>query len=174
MGFGNDPLWKLNPHGAIALYSHKISSDYWSFKHQSFDIVCAVDGAWGLSVLGTLTGGIGGCIKGPGGTLLYVFSGKVKVLSATEAEIEAILYTIGVVQMSNFATNRVVICSDCFNAIEQVTTGLRTYAPLLDPSRNLLNSLGQKYFIHYVPREINGNADFLAKKGLSRLSLFSY
>lgn len=58
LGFGNDPLWKVNPHGAIALYSHKISKDYWHFKHQSFDIVCTVDGAWGISVSGHLTGGI--------------------------------------------------------------------------------------------------------------------
>lgn len=45
--FGNDPLWKINPHEAIALHSHLIMKDYWKYKLDSFDFVCAVDGAWG-------------------------------------------------------------------------------------------------------------------------------
>lgn len=120
LSFGNDPLWKLNPHGAIALYSHKISEDYWRFKQQSFDCVCAVDGAWGSSSAGNLTGGIEGCIKGSGGSLLYVFSGNVKVYSAVEAEIEAILHVISVLHKNKLLINRVVIYSDSTNAIEQI------------------------------------------------------
>ncbi|KAK1401501.1 hypothetical protein POM88_001106 [Heracleum sosnowskyi] len=40
--FGNDPFWKVNPHGAIALYTHKISRDYWKYKFVSYNL-CSVN-----------------------------------------------------------------------------------------------------------------------------------
>lgn len=58
LSFASDPLWKVNPLGAIALISHKISSNFWDFKFQAFDLVCAVDGAWGISTSQQFKGGI--------------------------------------------------------------------------------------------------------------------
>lgn len=99
---------------------------------------------------------------------------KRQVSSTIEAEIEAMQHAIYIVQKSKFTSNRVVICSDCISAIEQVRMGLSASAPLQGCMRSPLNSLGNTYFVHYVPREINRKADFLAKKGLNKSNIFSY
>lgn len=56
--FGNDNLWKVNPRGAITFHMHKISSQYWKFKAECYDLVGAVDGAWNVNATGNLVGGI--------------------------------------------------------------------------------------------------------------------
>lgn len=44
MNFGSDPLWKLNPHGALSLYYNQVSRNFWRYKAENQDILCAVDG----------------------------------------------------------------------------------------------------------------------------------
>lgn len=31
---GRDPLWRSNPQGALALYNHRMSNDFWKFKFE--------------------------------------------------------------------------------------------------------------------------------------------
>lgn len=42
---GNDPILKVNPHGAVAIYFDKLHRDFWKYKFEAFDMVCGVDGA---------------------------------------------------------------------------------------------------------------------------------
>lgn len=93
MPFGNDSLWKVNPHGAIALYSHKILLEFWKYKFLSYDFVCAVDGAWSDSQ-GIIGEGIGGNIRDNKSSIIYVFSWPVMVSNAKNAEVEAIIHAI--------------------------------------------------------------------------------
>lgn len=58
--FGEDPLWIVSPQGAITTHLHVLNKTFWNFKTLSYDIVCAVDGAWGQSMNGSYAGGIGG------------------------------------------------------------------------------------------------------------------
>lgn len=45
MNFGSDPSWKVNPHGALVVYSNQVSREYWKFKGDIYDIVYVVDRA---------------------------------------------------------------------------------------------------------------------------------
>lgn len=46
--FEDDPLWKVNPYGAINVYHHRLNSNFWKFKSEAFDVFGAVDGAIGV------------------------------------------------------------------------------------------------------------------------------
>lgn len=46
--------------------------------------------------------------------------------------------------------------------------GLHVDFPLLDPGFSFEHLLNSSIFIQFVPRELNENADSLAKKGLGR------
>lgn len=48
MNFGNDPLWHVNPHEAIAIHQHLVNKNCWHLKRISFDFICTTDGAWGI------------------------------------------------------------------------------------------------------------------------------
>lgn len=127
--FGNDPLWRVNPLGAIALYTLKLWRKYWRYKMKSFDFVCAVDEAWGMTRYKRFMGGIGGNIKGSNNALLHVFFGPVQVSTAEEAEIEAIMYVVSVSSTILTEGKRMVIYSDSVNPLEIIRIGLRTYVP---------------------------------------------
>ncbi|KAL1807646.1 hypothetical protein ACET3Z_024636 [Daucus carota] len=93
--FGNEPLWKANPKGAVRVYYNRLSNDYWKFRQNSFDLVCSVDGAWGNSNFNLCTGSVGGYARYKKGNLIYVFSGPINAPDALSAEIEAILHIGG-------------------------------------------------------------------------------
>lgn len=106
---------------------------------------------------------------------MYSFSGPVPVYTSGEAEIEAILHVVGILISQRFPSNnfKIAICSDSVVAIEEVRMGLRKYVPLNGLIQNLSSLLGSLFTLHYVPREINENADSLAKAGLGRNALSS-
>lgn len=68
-----------------------------------FDMVCAVDGAWGLdSSRRKIGGGIGGKIKVRSCVILHIFTGPVEVGTSDAAEIEAIIYVLRLVLVGKF------------------------------------------------------------------------
>lgn len=173
--FGNDPLWKVNPHGVMALYHDRLNMDFWKYKHEAFDIVCAVDGAWGRSSLNKYGGGIGGSIKNKIRGIIYTFSGPVIAKCSYEAELLAILLAVQVLKKKEFAKLSIIICSDSSDAINffrdrgdwDVKHRLKLLSgEFLDFD---LKELVSK--LCFVQREINQNADDLEKKGLDRVSL---
>lgn len=98
-------------------------------QNESFDFVCAVDEAWGMTRYKRFMGGIGGNIKGSNNALLHVFFGPVQVSTAEEAEIEAIMYVVSVSSTILTEGKRMVIYSDSVNPLEIIRIGLRTYVP---------------------------------------------
>lgn len=178
MGFGCDPLWRVNPQGAIALYNHRISQDYWKNKLLNYSTVCAVDGAWGLNINKQLQGGIGGNIKKQGhnsvGRLFFTFSGPIAVASSLDAEIEAIIYVLRLALNGNLELRPIVICSDSREAIEIIYKGLRFYSPVHGPLVDLSEWLNSKVFINYVPRDLNVDADQLARIGINKPSIVHF
>lgn len=94
LNYGDTPLWKVHPQGAIALHTFKECSSFWLHKRHGFDFICAVDGAWGTSDSGRLGGGIGGTIHNNQGSLILSFSGPVSSSNALHTEIEGILFVI--------------------------------------------------------------------------------
>lgn len=119
-------------------------------------------------------GGIGGNIKSDAGSILHVFSGKIEVTGSLEAECEAILYVANLCLLNKVSAKRIVICSDSSNAIEAVRTGLRMYMPLKGIPKDLYKLLGHQIFLNYVPRELNEEANVLAKAGVNRSPFYSY
>lgn len=84
-----------------------------------YEIVCAVDGAWGLNSNKILQGGIEGNIKRrnqhQGNNLVYIFSGPINVKSSEDAEVETIIHVIGLIFNGAFGNKPVVIRSDSTN-----------------------------------------------------------
>lgn len=172
--FGANPLWHVNPQGAIATHQYTLNRNFWRFKSISYDLVCAVDGAWGLTPGGFYNGGIGGWIKDSNGLLLHTFSGPLISSSALEAEVGALWHIISVLLEGNFHSNNLVICSDSMDAMELLRTGSFICTSSIC-ERNKYKKVVDKYFsLQFVPRSLNAEADELAKKGLSKLSMVNY
>lgn len=169
-------LLRVNQHGALAPYNHKVSTEYWKYKLESFDLVCAVDGACGVNHFGTLSGGICGCIKTSMTSMAYVFSGLVSIMSCVHTEIEAILHIMGLISSKELVNKKLVICSDSVVAIEQIRAGLSSYFPIHGRIHIIKSLLGLNVFLHYVLRDLNDNADFffLAKYGLKKVVMFAH
>ena len=174
MTFGDDPLWKANPMGALNIHHHKASASFWKYKFDHYDYTCMVDGARDVNKWGNFCCGMGGCIKDKQGRILYCFSGPVKVQSILEAEISAILHVINYFSAWAPSFGRVVICSDSTGAINSIYQGLHNSFPFLVPDFDLNAILDNIAVIQFVPSSINDSADKLAKDGLNRPRLFSY
>lgn len=172
LSFGNEPLWMSNPHGAIAVHLYKVRREYWDYKKVAFDFVCAVDGAWYVSDLGPM-GGIGGQVLNRTGNIIYSFAGPLKVRNSLEAEIEAILHVVNLVIEKKFQNGKMVICSDSTEALAQIRNGLPFYSPIHGQISNLKSMVNNNFFLDFVSRDLNENADSLAKHGTSKAQ-FSY
>lgn len=168
MNFGEDPIWKVNPIGLLHVHNRKASESFWKIKRECFDVVCMVDAAWGINNQGLTCGGVGGSIFCKSGKLVYCFSGQVFSFSALESEVMALLHILSVINSSCIRTLRTVVCSDSAEAINSIYNGLATTFPLLIPNFSINHLLNNGTNIHFVPSELNDNADCLAKSGLNR------
>lgn len=140
-----------------------------------FDIMCSIDGAWGVASTKQKTGGgIGGTIKNKSGTLTHVFTGPVAVHTSQAVEIEAIVHVLRLVLERKIANQSIVICSDSTTVIEEISMGLKQNMPVAGPLHNLANMLGSVVHLNFVPRDLNANADSLAKCGINRPRLVTY
>lgn len=174
MNFGDDPLWKVNPIGAINIHHHTISMSFWDFKFQNYDYICMVDGAKNVNAWGKLCCAVGGCIKNSSKQTLYCFSGQVPAFSVLEAEVMAILHVLNYIQSSKLVNKRVVVCSDSTGAINAIYRGLSDSFPLLQPDFDILQLLAGLVSIQFVPSTFNHSADQLAKDGLNRPNFHCY
>lgn len=171
--FVDDQLWMSNPRGAIAVHSHIVKKEFWDYKRTSFDLICAIDGAWFVSDTGPI-GGIRGQVSNKEGKIIYTFSGPVKALNSLEAEIEAIIHVILLILNNKFQHGRIVICSDSNEAMGHIRNGLRFFSSSLGHIQNLRLMVDGLFSLAFVPRELNDTADSLAKSGLSKSLLFSH
>ncbi|WOH00669.1 hypothetical protein DCAR_0520042 [Daucus carota subsp. sativus] len=168
MTFGADPLWRINPHGAVAVRRYKILDSYWKFKKGQSDLIAAVDGAWGLAKDLNYNGGIGGYLQEPSGKMVMVFSGPSNSKNAVETEVDAILYVIDWVIKLNLVQMRTVICSDSSVAVNAFNEGIYIKFPLKAMEFKHQFLINSKIFVQFVPRYLNEQADDLAKKGMAR------
>ena len=116
LDFGETPLWKIHPQGAIALHNHKVSKSFWLHKRSGFDLVCAVDGAWG-PVRKSMGGGVGGTIHNNRGSLLLSFSGPVHSKNPILTEIAGVLFVIQCLRNHRFKAFKSVICSSSVTVV---------------------------------------------------------
>lgn len=49
MTYGMDPLWNINPVGAINVHHNKDMVSYWKFKYEAYNTLCMFDAAWHCS-----------------------------------------------------------------------------------------------------------------------------
>lgn len=97
-----------------------------------------------------------------------MFSGPVFTTSAVASEIKGILFVIKCLILRYLVHKRTVICSDSVQAVNTINKGLHHEFPLLIPKFQFQHLINYKIFVHFVPRQLNENADSLAKKGVSR------
>lgn len=174
MNFGFDPLWQVNPQGAIAVHQHSLNKNFWQMKGITFDIICATDGAWGINYQGNGLGGIGGWFSDSKGSIIHKFSGPYFVNSSIESELGAIINVAEKLSKKRWANKRILICTDSMEALDLIK--LRSYLclQLLKEGANLSDLFNSNVTLNYVPRDLNEEADSLAKSGLSRPSLVNY
>lgn len=167
INFSDDPIWKLNPQGAIAVYFHSLGAKYWDSRKDYYELVCEVDGAWDAIKCSPNKGGIGGRITNNKGKIVYIFSGPVTVDSSLEAEIEAITHMFHIIKKPSLEGKSTVICSDSALALKAFRVGNSKLVKqeILDYA---LSRMDQNVTLNFVPRDLNENADSLAKSGLRR------
>ena len=168
LGYGDTPVWKVNPQGAVALHLYKLSNAFWLHKRAGFDLVCAVDGAWGYSGNKTFGGGIGGTIRDKSGNLVLSFSGPVLAAAAVMAELRSVIYAIDCIVARKLSHLRSVICSDSILVVNAFNKGVLIDFPILHLEFRHQNLINKTIFVQYVPRYLNENADSLAKNGITK------
>ena len=170
--FGNTPIWRVNPQGALAVHFHNLSRKYWECLRFSFDLICEVHGLF--SAHGSGMGGIGGAIKDAGGTTIYAFSGPTFPHTRLEIEIIAILHLVLWVVSNNWQSRRSVICSDSVRAVNIVNHGVHWDFPHLSLPATAQKHLNSTIFIQFVPEELNSNAVSLASSGIFRSAMTEF
>ena len=140
----------------------------------SHDFVCATDGAWGINPDNNLSGAIGGRILDKTGKIIHVFSKPVMVKNVFHAEVEAIKYIMDLILSHNLPGGQVAICSDCTEAIQFFRKGASMSLYSKHQSTIFDFLLNSTVSLFYVPRELNIEADALAKGGLHRALSASY
>ncbi|WOH12510.1 hypothetical protein DCAR_0832014 [Daucus carota subsp. sativus] len=168
MPFGSDPLWNINPVGAINVHHFRDMTNFWKFKQEVYSTVCMVDAAWLATSDGSIKGGIGGIIKNKCGQILYCFSAPSYGYTIHEAEIEAILHVLSVFRSNPCLMHNSVICSDSVVAINAISAGLEYSFPLLVPDFSINEIFQNSVCLNFVPSDLNDEADQLAKDGLNR------
>lgn len=174
ISFRMDPMWRVNPRGAIKLHNHIESIKFWRYKFDQFEMVATVDGAWSVTGNNEILVVIGGNFKTGGGKLVYVFSGPSKRISCKEAKIEAIAHVIGVMLLKNFNMHKIAMCSDSREAINAIRKVETNSFSSLESLRQLAEIFNESAHLHHVPREINVEADELMKSGLGKQKIFEY
>lgn len=111
---------------------------------------------------------MGGTVKNKSEFAIYTFSGPANVSSNVQAETEAILHVLSIVSKMNISKGRVVICSDSTEAISVTSKGLEAHLSDKIPPQEVKSLLESYVYLQFVPRELNEDADSLAKDGLKR------
>ncbi|WOH03522.1 hypothetical protein DCAR_0622921 [Daucus carota subsp. sativus] len=172
--FGDDPLWRVNPHGIIAVHHFKRTLGFWQFRVDNYDFVCAVDGAFGSQGEVSPKGGIGGYILNNRKEKILIFSGPVRAKSALQVETEGILQMLRWIFSLGLSKNRVLICTDSTESINIFNKGYAKVFPLRECNLDFQHLIGFNIFIQFVPSEINEEADLLAKNGIGRKEMSSW
>ena len=171
INFGADPLWRINPQGAIAVRFFKLSNSFWKYKRDNYDFVSATDGAWGALDDYSFGGSIGGILKNHDGKTIILFSGPVPSINALDTELHSVLRIILWVINLCFAHKRVVVCTDLSEVVSAFNEGISIKFPLKCVDFEFEHLVNKFIFIQFVPRYLNEQTDDLAKKGLSRPNL---
>lgn len=166
--FGNDPLWLSNPEGMIRVYWHKKLKDFWKFKLQKGVLTIAVKGIWDLNSRNFKQGAMGIIIKKGCGCILHTMAAPIHTNNSTHAEMEAIIYILRLFEKGWWNEHRGMIYSDSLEAAKSVRNGLHSYLPLLGPVENISRAL-DFFSIHYVPADLNNEAQELAHRGLGAM-----
>lgn len=103
-----------------------------------------------------------------------MFSGPVDVKNSEEAEIEAIIHLIRLIQNKEVKATKLCICSDSTMAIASIRNGLPVYVPIHGPIQSITHLVDKAFHLEFTPRDLNRNADSLAKMGLNRPTMISY
>lgn len=138
---------------------------------KDYDFIAFVDGAWKRSRNNQGTGGIGGLLLSNCMQLKFIFSGSSQESSIMKVELQAFIFMCQVCQRY-WPGKKVVICSDAkmvVNSFIRLKSGLHNINLDLDLSGFDLDI--SYTWACYIKRELNSEADFLAKGGVDRPKL---
>nr|DAD33600.1 TPA_asm: hypothetical protein HUJ06_012451 [Nelumbo nucifera] len=120
----------------------------------------------------TSAAGIGGIFRRRDGTINWSFSGLIGIASSTKAEIMSALTGIRIAR--DLSYQNIIIKRDSANTIKWLAdpgSGPWALAHFLAEARDILSNLNAQ--LGWIPRELNSDADGLAKAGAHRDFLFS-
>lgn len=147
--------WDNNPSG-VAVASLR-SKWYNLLMEENCTIAALIDGSW-KAVGSSFKGGIGGVVKSKEGVRLLEFAGPVKVQSAIQAEVQALLQLVSLLVNSQWSKEKILILLDSVNLINAVR---------IQPMSADWEKLRCRIALRHVNRFFNIHADKLAKYGAS-------
>ena len=131
-------------------------------------VVFSVDGAVCRS---NNSAGIGGVLKDANGAVLCVFSKPLHIFSVVQAELEAIYYALLIVRSKrSYDQETIWIKSDSLEAVNVVNKVWDSpwFCKDLVERIELIRTCWSMVHVSHLNREANGDADKLAKDGISR------
>nr|XP_017228424.1 PREDICTED: uncharacterized protein LOC108203774 [Daucus carota subsp. sativus] len=159
--------WKHIPRSVIQQSWLRKREKLWEVCKKKYEIICLVDGAF----LQGPKAGKGGCIKDRDGNILFIFFGPSNALNSFEAEWDAAIFMIKSVLEHKQKWNKICLCTDSIKVIKKLKRIKRSQ---LWGELGLPDILGVALdnfeFIH-LGRELNLEADGLAKAGMQKAQM---
>lgn len=155
---GLENIWSHNPLGYIKIQSLNSRDSLMGILMSKYDLVGFCDGSWSKDMQGIQKSGIGGIVFKQNKPV-FIFSGPTTARSPLESEFQACLFLIGELRASNRSDSNIAICTDCFWLQEEFSIHKAN-----DPSL-------KNFYVIYCDRELNSEADFLAKNGTNLRSI---
>lgn len=130
-----------------------------------------VDAAWKKDNQGNLKAGIGGFLMAKSGKVLFLFSGPSQKNSSYEAEWEAVEFMLKNILRKGLEKSHIALFSDSKGMVSNMNMGIATH----DLDTSIMDHMHEAhyFFLHFVRREINFEADSMAREGSKRQSMLA-
>lgn len=163
-----EAIWNIWPHQSFKM--HRLSRinnliKYWS---SISDLLGFIDGAYKLLNNNNSSSGIGGFLMNKSSKVIFLFANPTQCSNAQDAEFQALVFLLKAVQSSSYSHKTLTIFSDSTNLIKLVMDFKKGSAINMDLDQ-VSEVMDHTHIVH-ISRDLNKEADQLAKQGLNRPS----
>ena len=162
-------FWNSNPIGSA---TSSVNRQLKEIIKSATALVGFIDGSWKANKAANCAG-MGGLIQDQNGSVIFTFSGPLKVESSFEAEMKALFYLMESYNKSRWKEHALVVYSDCKNLVSKFLEWQVYSKDSSDLEFSNLACVG-KLKLKYLPSDINIEADRLAKEGALRKYLVQH
>ncbi|XP_063941514.1 uncharacterized protein LOC135149664 [Daucus carota subsp. sativus] len=161
--------WQCNPMGSLT-FSERVQVKI--LKDSASDLSAFIDGSFKRKGQTSISG-IGGIIFNKKNEIIFSFSGPSLADGPYSAEWQAFCFLLNAFSISSWRSHAITVFSDSKilvnNVLEIFSSG--SHGNLRDFSKNIK---WDNFSIRLIPSDLNGEADYLAKKGAQCKKVNSY